>query len=125
MAVSVASPDGRRTPPNVATSAGSPPAAMAPVPATTKAPTPSQIFRFDVIDAPWNDSRLHDRGRPRRRRFRGSFQCAHTLYSGRNKAEADRMQIVIGDILPRDEVETVCGALARVRLVDGRETAGY
>jgi PKHD-type hydroxylase len=35
------------------------------------------------------------------------------------------MQIVIGDVLPADEVETVCGALARARFVDGRETAGY
>jgi PKHD-type hydroxylase len=35
------------------------------------------------------------------------------------------MQIVIGDILPADEVETVCGALARARFIDGRETAGY
>jgi PKHD-type hydroxylase len=30
------------------------------------------------------------------------------------------MQIVIGDVLPADEVETVCGALARARFVDGR-----
>jgi PKHD-type hydroxylase len=35
------------------------------------------------------------------------------------------MQIVIGDVLPADEVETVCSALARARFTDGRETAGY
>jgi PKHD-type hydroxylase len=35
------------------------------------------------------------------------------------------MQIVIGDVLPADEVETVRGALARTRFVDGQETAGY
>jgi PKHD-type hydroxylase len=35
------------------------------------------------------------------------------------------MQIVIGDVLPADGVETVCGALARARFIDGRETAGY
>jgi hypothetical protein len=60
MAVSVVKPDGWRAPPSVGASAASPLAAMAPVPATTKAPTPSQIFRFDVTDAPWNRSSLHD-----------------------------------------------------------------
>ena len=35
------------------------------------------------------------------------------------------MQIVIGDILPPDDVKTVCGILKRARFVDGRETAGF
>jgi PKHD-type hydroxylase len=35
------------------------------------------------------------------------------------------MQIVIGNVLSDDEVETVCAALARARFIDGRETAGF
>src|SRR6266568_3672523 len=35
------------------------------------------------------------------------------------------MQIVIGDVLPADEVKTVRAALERARFVDGRETAGF
>lgn len=35
------------------------------------------------------------------------------------------MQIVIGDVLAPDALETVRAALARARFVDGRETAGW
>src|SRR5262245_7967771 len=35
------------------------------------------------------------------------------------------MQIVIGDIISADEVETVCAVLKRARFVDGRTTAGF
>ena len=35
------------------------------------------------------------------------------------------MQIVIGNVLSADEIETVCSALARARFVDGKATAGF
>jgi PKHD-type hydroxylase len=35
------------------------------------------------------------------------------------------MQIVIGNVLPADEIDTVCAALARARFVDGKATAGF
>ena len=35
------------------------------------------------------------------------------------------MQIVIGDVLPPDEIATVRAALKRTRFIDGRETAGF
>jgi PKHD-type hydroxylase len=35
------------------------------------------------------------------------------------------MQIVIGNVLSADEVNTVCVALARARFVDGKATAGF
>jgi PKHD-type hydroxylase len=35
------------------------------------------------------------------------------------------MQIVIGNVLSVDEIETVCAALARARFVDGKATAGF
>jgi PKHD-type hydroxylase len=35
------------------------------------------------------------------------------------------MQIVIGNVLSADEIETVCSALARARFVNGKATAGF
>jgi PKHD-type hydroxylase len=35
------------------------------------------------------------------------------------------MQIVIGNVLSADELDTVCAALARARFADGRDTAGF
>ena len=35
------------------------------------------------------------------------------------------MQIVIGNVLSADEIETVCATLARGRFVDGKATAGF
>jgi PKHD-type hydroxylase len=35
------------------------------------------------------------------------------------------MQIVISDVLPPEDVKTVCGLLQRARFVDGRTTAGF
>jgi PKHD-type hydroxylase len=35
------------------------------------------------------------------------------------------MQIVIGNVLSADEIDTVCATLARARFVDGKATAGF
>jgi PKHD-type hydroxylase len=35
------------------------------------------------------------------------------------------MQIVIGNVLSADEIDTVCAALARAHFVDGKATAGF
>src|ERR1700754_4520194 len=91
----------------------------APAPATTKAPTPSQTFRFDRI-LPLLGT-VQGRTTSRLVRLRPSTIMPLPAYT----AETDRMQIVIGDVLPAEEVATVCAALERVRFVDGRETAGF
>ena len=99
-----------------------------PTPATTKAPTPSQILVFDFIAA------LSAFARPDCLAARRTIRCDNL--SGQSQSadfeqfqcvaeSLERMQIVIGNVLSADEVALVRETLAHATFEDGRETAGF
>src|SRR5215813_815769 len=122
--------------------------APVPVPATTNAPTPSQILVFVFMSPPGailRDAcitpRLQYRKRTGHIASAKSSAKANSLIIPKKKRHALRrvtgacdpddvlwdvkMQIVIGNVLSAEELDTVRAALARARFADGRDTAGF
>src|SRR5712691_12529249 len=104
--------------------ASGPTVAVAPVPTTTKTPTPSQILVLVFMSSP----RCFGRARGIHILFyRAEKSSSNVLvFNHSNERKVRRpMQIVIGNVLPADEVATVRASLERADFVDGKATAGF
>src|SRR5205085_7085268 len=104
---------------------------LAPAPATTKAPTPSQILVLDFMMVLETAAPALRASRSTLRRARAETTVSIDAPSSKlagisnysNKLGA--MQIVIGNVLSADDLAIVTAALARAHFVDGRATAGF